>query len=149
MARLNVDLTDSLNWNRFVNADLTAERRESGAIVPIPPISATAPSPLILVAGQSPTAPANWQLAAWCQPAISVNPGSLAGFMGLGFLPRQAVLLNNYALIQCPQFEGASNYLYKFTPVPWLGALYLEAWWYDGPVTTDVQNGITELLQRS
>jgi hypothetical protein len=131
---LQVDLTNSLNWNRLGTWRLQAEMRESGAFAPILPVSAIAPSRLILAAGFNQAAPAHWQLAAWCTASVSVNPGSTAQGIGLAFLPRQSVRLNGYSLILLPEFAGVTNYVYVFNPVRWLPELTIEAWWYDGDV---------------
>jgi hypothetical protein len=131
---LQVDLTDSLNWNRLGAWRLQAEIRESGAFAPILPVSAIAPSRLILAAGFNDEAPAHWQLAAWCTASVSVNPGSTAQGIGLAFLPRQSVRLNGYSLILLPEFAGVTNYAYVFNPVRWLPSMTLEAWWYDGVI---------------
>lgn len=147
--RLNVDVANSLNWNRLGSWNLTSERTEAGRVIPIPPVSASGPSPLILAGGLSPGVPNRWQLAAWCQPAINVNPGSTAIPLGEAVLKRSAVLLNRWSLIQCQQFDGVTQYIYTFTPAPWLGAVYLEAWWYDGPINSDIQDSLIELLART
>lgn len=145
MAILKVDLADSLNWNRLGTWNLESSDKRAGRIVPIPPVSAVAPSPLVLAACSAPDIPAHWRLGAWCYPFVSVNPGSTAGFVGLGALPRHAVLLDNYALIKCQQFEGVTNYIYQFQPVRYIAEIVIEAWWYDGTTDTDIQEILRSL----
>lgn len=144
---LRVDLTNHLNWNRLGTWFVEGERRESGRFAPPPPVSAVAPSPLILVGGINHEAPSAWTLAGWCQASISCDPGSTASLFGLATLPRQAISLNRFALILQPQFEGVSQYVYTFYPAKWFPNLTIEAWWYDGAVIDTTSAGINRLIQ--
>jgi hypothetical protein len=142
---LQVDLTNSLNWNRLGLWTLQATQRESGLYNPLPLVSAVAPSPLILVAGFVADAPSRWFTAGWVNPSVSVDPGSTAGGFNLGLLSGHRFPLNRYGLFQFPQFAGVTNYLYTFTPQPYFPQMTIEAWWYDGAVQTDVQQDLAAI----
>jgi hypothetical protein len=132
-----VDLTESLNWNRLGTWNLTAQLGQDGRYQPIPPVSAVAPSPMILVASESVNARPSWRIGGWVQPAITVNPGSTASFINLGVLPQSVIPLDRYSLVCSPQFQGLFQYAYTFYPANWFRSIKIEAWWYDGPVITD------------
>jgi hypothetical protein len=141
-----IDPRNSLNWNRLGRWNLNARPNGKGGFEPIDPVTAAAPSPLILVGASTENIPFRWRWAGRFECLIEVNPGSLTEFFNLARVARRAIPLGNLGLYRFPQYENVSLYYYTFFPGARFSQMYLEAWWYDGEIQTDVQAGIEYLV---
>ena len=141
MASIQLDLSDSRNWEEVYAFSATAERVGNQAYKPIPQL--TIPilfnRSILAVYAEAPNSPPYYKNAGWLSQKINLG-------ITVGGTPDSApeylrrVRLKQISLIQWPQL--VSEYGIIFNAHYWLEAINLRFWSYTGPETSDVSEQI-------
>lgn len=144
-----VDLNGSLNWNIAYKQELLAEQTEiEGEFHPIPRQNFLCPSNLLLVGCFSTKAKPTWWLGCRVSVNLSLNkPDSSSTFSGTAEIYRANVGLGQLKLLHWRAYQP-KPYLIILSIPWWLEHLSVEAYWYDGDISSNYQELLGEILSR-
>jgi hypothetical protein len=131
------DFNNNLNWNRLFTESL-AVTSYGDRYTPIQPLVKQSPYNVLLIGTSNPDAAPSWTLGCWLSVQLLVNPSSTANITRLAEIERFAIPVNRYRLVWIPDF-AQRPFTLKFNFPRWHKQLSLECWWFDDPITTDVQ----------
>ena len=132
------NLDNNILWELLDRRSLQAQDKGNGRYVPIPAFTVTSQYHMLAVGCRNPIAPPGWNLGCYVsasiEAAISVQTG-IAQILELG---NYRIPLNQFKLLVLPDFQ-IRPYGLKVTVPKWHQAFNFEAWWFNDPLSTDVQ----------
>jgi hypothetical protein len=128
------DFNNSFNWNLALRntynaVPITADGEQ---FQPIPVITVTVTSRILLIGARNLYAKPNWFLAAKVNPRLFFSPSSTSQFLpAIASYPRVKIGLGRLNLVRFNSFD-LPEYVLEITPEKWHKQLMLEIWQYTG-----------------
>jgi len=140
------DLTNNLNWDLVLRNTYkaTVNPNTRSGFNPIPPVTVTVDSYILLVGARNENAKPHWFLAATVYPRLLFSPSSTSQFLGI--VQSQSGIrlgLDRLTLVQFKDFH-LLPYLLEIRVPKWHEEMMLEVWKYTGSIE-DIQSELSKL----
>lgn len=143
--RFDLTIDQSNQWDRLFAQAFQVEQVNESRYIPIPNwVSPTFSKRLILVGSLNPSAPPRWFTGAYCSVEVQVNQGTQTALPPWAVLEIHPIPLRKFKWIMLPDIPNAQFRLSFAFPV-WHRQIFLEAWWYNDTVSTDVQQALQNI----
>ena len=145
------ELSKQLSWNLILKGNYQANPLQSNPkkFTPIPSITTSASSNILLIGIQSNSAEKHWYLGARISQYLYISPSTSSNFVqGVETSDQKRVKLNNLTLISFKDY-GIYPYVLAIEIPYWLKDIYVEIWEYNQIVTDLTQQfNIQEIEQK-
>jgi hypothetical protein len=131
-------LDNNTLWQRVDSRSLTGEQRGEGRYVPIPAFTVASQHQVLAIGCRNPEAPPSWNLGCYVSASIEAAISVQAGIAQLMELGNYRIPLNQFKLVVLPEFQ-VRPYGLKFNIPKWHRQMNIEVWWFNDPLSTDVQ----------
>lgn len=141
-----LDLGNNLNWNLALKTDLNAvPTGVADEFYSLPPRFFGSPSNIVLIGVRSEKSKPRWKLGARVQVRANIgNFDSTSAFAGLITVYNTNILLSELKLLHWRKYPS-DNYTVRLSFPYWLSHVYVEAYWYDGPVSDNHEQLLNEI----
>lgn len=140
------DFGNNLNWNLALRQTYLAQPHPEllNEHLPIPAITLSIDSHVLLIGASSSKAKPNWYLAGRASSRLLFSPSSTSDFLAtVQSSSRYKIGLNRLNLIRFTDYD-LTPYLLEIQIASWHQDMYLEVWKYSGDLG-DVQTSLTRI----
>lgn len=136
---------NSLNWDLVLRRTYYAKpiTEDFKSFIPIPTITATVDSHILLIGARNSQAKPNWFLAGYAGSRLLFSPSSTSEFIAVQSYPRVRLGLDRLTLIKFANFD-LLPYLLEINVARWHKEMFLEVWKYSGNVD-DVEASVARI----
>jgi hypothetical protein len=140
------DLTNNLNWDLVLRNiyQATPNPNTRSGFHPIPPVTVTVDSQVLLIGARNGFAKPHWFLAGMAYSRLFFSPSSTSEFLGIVQSQSGIQLgLDRFTLVHFKDFH-ISPYLLEIRIPKWHEEMLLEIWKYSGAVE-DIQSDLSRI----
>jgi len=145
--KAELDLWDSTEWSWVTGGNYDASPGPSpDSWFPITPINFKIQQRILLIGLENQNAKPTWYSAAWFNAFASIAPGATSKFSNGAMFYEQLLPVNQMRLIILPDLGEISTFLRGVLKVrKWYNTMWVEVWQYNGPLSTEVEEKLTQM----